>query len=414
MKKVLVVLIIFFMAFFGYRYYEIKKKEKDDLLKHQQLIKDIATNYNTYVKVTKDTDLYQLENSKYSKKGKISKGFILELDKLEKEDSEYFKVKDLDYYIKYSDVSKSNESKADDRYKRFIPFEQNVVIKADTKLYLDDETYIAVNDEIKSPLLVKENNRYGFEYNNTLFYVSSDEVKLEEAHNSEDRKADKVLTLTYHFIYDPNEEDCNQSICQTLEQFESHLKFLKDENYFVAKLSELEMFIDGKINLPYNSIVLTIDDGHFTDKAIRLLEEYETYATAFIITSHFRDFTVFESPYLDVQSHTDNMHNQYECSGMGNQGGGLLCIDTETAVKDIQTSQEKLGGADKVIYLSYPFFDFNDHAIATLKEAGIRMAFIGQWTQNGFSSVGTDKYKVPRLTVFNDTTVDELKSSLRY
>ena len=71
------------MAFFGYKYYEIKKKEKDDLLKHQQLIKDIATNYNTYVKVSKDTDLYQLENSKYNKKGKISKGFILELDELD-------------------------------------------------------------------------------------------------------------------------------------------------------------------------------------------------------------------------------------------------------------------------------------------------------------------------------------------
>lgn len=413
MKKIFVLIIIFFMAFFGYKYYEIKKQDKEDKAKHQQLIKDIANNYNKYVKVTKDADLYKLENDKYIKKGTIGKEFVLELEELKEKDNEYFKIKNMDYYINYKNLNKANEPTTDERFKSFIPFEQNVSIKPNTKIYIDD-SYITLDEEINSPLIIKDDNKYGFIYNDKLFYVSKEDCSLKDNHNSDERKAEKVLTLTYHFIYDPNEESCNQSICQTLEQFEGHLKFLKDENYFVAKVSELEMFIDGKINLPYNSIVLTIDDGHFTDKAIRLLEKYETYATLFVITGHFKDFSVFKSPYLSVQSHTDNMHNQYECSGMGNQGGGLLCIDTDTAVKDIQTSKEKIGNPEEVVYLSYPFFDFNDHAIETLKKAGIRMAFIGQWTQNGFASVGTNKYKVPRLTVFNDTTVDELRNSLKY
>ena len=418
MKKLGLFLLIILLIgglVFGYSKYSKYITDKDNTIKHNKLVKDIKNNYSKTIKIKKDTDLYALKNDKYEKAGTISKDFILDIEKLDKDDIPYYKISNTDYFISYKDVSKyEEETIRDERYKNFIPFDNNVVIEKNKKIYLEDGTSVTLNKEIDEPLLVKDNDSYGFVYLDRLFYVKNEDATLKDNHNSDDKKAKKVLTLTYHFIYDPEEKSCNQSICHTLSQFEGHLKYLKENNYFVMRLNELEMYLDGKINIPYNSIVLTIDDGHFTEKAIRLLEQYETYATAFIITGHFEDFSKFESPYLDLQSHTDGMHKQYACKGMGSQGGGLLCTDEETAVADLKLSQEKLGGADKVVYLSYPFFDFNDHAIDILKKAGFRMGFIGQWNTKGFSTVGTNKYKVPRLTVFNDMTVEKLKQALAY
>ena len=418
MKKLIICFILvalLVLGFFGYKKYKNNIIEKAKVLSHNKLIKDIKNNYNKTVTTKKDTSLYLLKEGKYIESGSISKDFYLEIEKLEKEDDPYYKISSTDYYISYKDVKKADEEQTDNqRYKYFIPFDNNVVIKPDAKIFLDDDSYIKTGEEINVPLIVNDTEQYGFEYLNRLFYVNKDDAELQEHHNSDDKKAKKVLTITYHFIYDPEEKSCNQDICQSLELFESHLKFLTENNYFVMRLNELEMYLDGKVNIPYNSIVLTIDDGHISEKAIRLLEQYKTYATLFVITNHFDDFSKFQSPYLDLQSHTDSMHKQWACGSMGQQGGGLLCTEESKAIEDLKTSQEKLGGADKVVYLSYPFFDFNDHAIQILKKAGFRMAFIGQWNTKGFSTVGTDKYKIPRLTVFNNTTVDVLKKALAY
>lgn len=418
MKKLVLFIIVLILICFGFLFYKRYSNNKllnNKKINEQKLIKEIKNHYSNNVITTKETDLYVLNNKKYSKDSTISANYVLKLDELKKETNEYFKITDTDYYVYYKDVKPFTEELSEDnRYENFIPFNNNVVIPKNTKIWINDDKYLILNKEINEPLIIKGEDNYGFKYLNKLFYVSKDDASLVDKENNSERTADKVLTLTYHFIYDPDEGSCNQDICQTLEQFESHLKYLNDNNYFIMKLSELEMYLDGQINIPYNSIVLTIDDGYISSKTIDLLEEYKTYATLFIITGYFKDFSVFESPYLDLQSHTDRMHEQWACGSMGMQGGGLLCTPEDDAVKDLQTSQEKLGGSDKIVYLSYPFFDFNEHAIDVLKKAGFRMAFIGQWNTKGFSKPGTDKYKVPRLTVFSDTSVEVLKNALMY
>ena len=420
MKKLLVfgIFIIGVLGcVFGFLKYREYKDKRLATQEHEKLVKAINDNYNKTVITNKPTNLFIVNNGKFEKKGTISENYILNIEKLHN-DKPYYKISSTEYYIQYQDVEKyEKDITINDRFKNFIPFDNNVVIEKNKPIYLEDESNISIDEEIEAPLLIKEESRYGFIYLDKLFYVKKDDATLKDNKNSDERKAKKVLTLTYHFIHDPDnpeEDPCNQSICQTITQFESHLKFLKDNNYFVMTLPELEMYIDGKINIPYNSIVLTIDDGYISDKAIRLLEQYETHATLFIITGFFKDFSKFQSPYLDLQSHTDGMHKQYACRGMGYQGGGLLCTKEDEAIADLQLSQQKLGGADKVVYLSYPFFDFNDHAISILKKAGFKMGFIGQWNVKGFSTVGTNKYKVPRLTVFSDTSVEKLKQALAY
>lgn len=417
MKKKFIILIISIFLILGiglfYHYNKVYLKEKEaekKIVQKKLLIKNIKQNYNQFVKVNRDTNLYSLASGKFIKSGQCSKNNEFELAELVQDDNEYFKIKDTDYYIKYTDVIPLNSMQNSSiRYDNFIPFDYDIIIKPNTKITDGDNNFLMIDSEIKVPLLIKEIDKYGFKYLNRLYYVDKTNATLEKKEKTKKQTATKVLTLLYHFIYDPNEKACTQAICQTLEQFESHLKYFKENNFFVMRLEELEMYLEGKINVPQNSIVLTIDDGHISEKAIRLLEQYETYATIFIITGHFEKFDKFSSPYLDTESHTNAMHKQYSCKGMGNQGGGILCLDEEKAIADLKLSQEKLGGSQ---YFSYPFFDYNERAIEIVKKAGFKLAFIGQANTNGFSKPGTNKYKVPRKTVFANTDIAELKKIL--
>lgn len=414
MKKILLGILFVLIACgiaIGALYISKNKQEKQT----NQVIKSIEAKFNKYVITTKDTKLYKKQDNSYIEYGIIGKNNELEL-KEEKItiDTKYFNILNTEYYISYEDIEKINElSFVSHRYKEYIPFNENVVTTDKTTFTDENGSFVTYNESFDLPIIIKDEDKYGVEFNNKLYYVSKDNVKeIKENINSTEKKKDKIITLTYHFIYDPETDTCNQGICQSLEQFESHLKYIKENDYLTLQLPELEMFLDEKINLPYNSLVITIDDGTlFNTKAVDLLEQYEQYATLFVITGWVENLERFKSEYLALESHTDLMHNQYECKGMGLQGGGILCKDKEYVLNDLKTSQEKIGGSK---YFAYPFFDFNERAIELLKEAEFNMAFIGQYNTNGFSTPGkTNKYKVPRKTIFSSTSMNDFKNLLK-
>ena len=257
-----------------------------------------------------------------------------------------------------------------------------------------------------------DEEKYGVAFNDELFYVKSEDVEsLYDSENTNLKNKSRIKTLTYHAIYNPTTSECDTSICQTLDMFESHLKYISENDYFTLKLNELELYLDGKLQVPEKSIVITIDDGTLLDsEALALLEKYKVNATLFAVTS-WVDVNSFKSEYLDLESHTHNMHNQYECPGYGMQGGGILCLPEEQVISDLKISQEMLGGSK---YFAYPFFDFNDRAISLLKQAGFKLAFIGQYDTDGYSyPLITDRYKVRRKTIFSDTSMNEFISYLQ-
>ena len=414
MRKVLLGIIsVFIIASIVVSTMYIKGKKEDTTEKN--IVENIEKKFSKYVKTNKETILYKKINNEYIKYGVISKNneLVLEEEKITTS-TKYFNIYNTDYYISYEDIDKINElSTINKRYKKYIPFNENIITDNETTFTDEFGNFITYNESFELPIIIKENDSYGVEFNDQLYYINKDDVsEIKKHNNSSEKTKDKIITLTYHFLYDPETDKCNQSICQSLEQFESHLKYIKDNNYLTLQLFELEMFLDKKINLPYNSLVITIDDGTiFNTKAIDLLEQYEQYATLFVITGWVENLEKFSSPYLALESHTDLMHNQYECKGMGLQGGGILCKDEEYVLNDLKTSQEKVGGSK---YFAYPFFDHNERAINLLKKAGFNMAFVGQYNTNGFSTPGkTNKYKVPRKTIFNSTSMSDFKNLLK-
>ena len=316
-------------------------------------------------------------------------------------------------YIFYNNVNPCEEKKSNTRYKNYIPFNENIKTENTTEFYdLNDNYLYTINEPYDFQILVNDNNRYGVEFNDELLFIHQDNIIEKYNTDNNSTNKNKIKVLTYHFLYNSETSSCTESICQSLDLFESHLKYIRENDYFTLKLDELEMYLDGKINIPEKSIVLTIDDGTIFDLgAIELLEKYQSNATLFVVTSWI-DTSNLNSEYLDLESHSDNMHNQYECPGYGMQGGGILCLPEEQVLNDLKTSQEKLGGSN---YFAYPFFDFNARSIELLKKAGFHMAFIGQYDTDGYSyPKSTDKFKVRRKTIFNDISMDEFISYLKW
>ncbi len=419
MKKKLIpiILIIFIIFSIGvlviYNYTEEKKErlQKENI---KNLETSIKSHYNTYVVTISKTNLYSKEWDKYVVVGEISKDVKLKLSDMKIDsNTKYFKLDFDDLYIEYDKVKPTEEFIVSNRYKNYIPFNINIKTLDKTSFYNEDDNLIySLNKSFDFVVLINDDERYGVEFNNELMYIhKSDVEKTYDNINTELKNKTKIKTLTYHFIYDPNTTECNEIICQTFDQFESHLKYFKENNYFTLKLNELELYLDGKLQIPENSVVITIDDGTILDLgALDLLEKYEANATLFVITN-WVDPHHFKSDNLDLESHTDNMHLQYQCPGYGSQGGGILCLPEDVVLKDLKLSQEKLGGSK---YFAYPFFDFNDRAIELLKKAGFHLAFIGQYDTDGYSyPLKTDKFKVRRKTIFSNTTMDEFISILK-
>ena len=401
---ILVILIILIGSLSAYYFINKNKSEKELLLKNEK-IKEIENHFNDIVIVDMDTDLYSKNNDNYETVGKIYKDNIIELEN-NKIDSntKYFKIKDSDYYIDYKTVSKIDKKEEySNRYKKYIPFNKNVVMKEGFTLYDDEKEIVSFNKEMEFPIIINDyENKYYVEYKDRLVYVKKSDVKeIKDNKNTDKKNISYITTLAYHRVYSTIEKCTDPYVCIKKESFDKQMKYLHDNNYLTLTMEEEYMYLKGNLQLE-KATVITLDDGYLFKSAEEVLEKYNLNATMFVISGDFKDFKVFNDlKHINIQSHTDKMHRNYVCSG-GNQGGAILCASKDTIVKDLKTSVEKLNV--KPYALAFPFYDYNENAISALKEAGFKMSFVGRAGVQGKSFPNkTNLYKIPRMTVWEES-----------
>lgn len=395
---IIVIVIIGGISSF-FLYYMNYKKEEKIRLERKEIVEKIKEHFALQVEVKNNTNLYSKEDGKYKIIGKISAGEILNL-KEEKitYKTKYFYIPQLDLYISYKDVSKSDTVVSkDQRYKNYVLFNENIVTKDNVSLYRGDKLVYTLNDSISKPIIMKEDNGYYIEYYDEMLFVSKDDVeKVEEVSNSTADVASEVPVTAYHFIYLEGDTSCNEMICHPESQIKEQFQYLKDNQYFTMTTTELRLFLEGKIRVPKKSILVTIDDGARAEKFIPLLEEYQVNATLFLISSWYPK-EKFASSYMEIASHTHDLHKPGVCPG--GQGSPLKCLDKDKLLADLRTSRETLDGTEA---FCFPFYEFNDYGINAVKEAGFKMAFIGGMKK---AAPGVDLYKIPRISMNSSTTL---------
>ena len=246
---VIIIVVAVILSLVGYKINEDKKLK----LSQEQKQQEITSHYNTFVKTAEETDIYKLNNNRYEKVGKISPNEELSLEDINiTYETEYFQISNFDkkYYIHYKDVTPiDNLSEVNTRYKNYIVFNKNIITKDTTNFYNEEGTIVyTLPESYELPIIVNKKDIYGVEFNDRLLYVKTEDVKESiKKTNTKESKASKVRTLAYHRIYDPKTETCDQVICHTESQFESHIKYLSENKYLTLTTQELSDFNTSKI-----------------------------------------------------------------------------------------------------------------------------------------------------------------------
>ena len=255
------------------------------------------------------------------------------------------------------------------------------------------------------PVIVKDTDTYGVEFNNQLLYVKSDDVDNSyENHNTDKHNSSGIGVLNYHAFYDENDASerasCTTEICHSKSQFKTHLDYFKEHDMLTVKMKEVEMYIDGKLQLP-KSVLITIDDGGMTKIAVDMLTEYKMYATIFLVTSWFNPKDYYTTDYIELHSHSHNMHDTGVCPT--GQGGGIQCLSEDKIQEDLKTARDLL---NNTTYFCYPFYEYNEYSIKMLKQAGFTMAFDGEKSYgDNLVHPGDDKFRLRRFVIVTYTTM---------
>ena len=220
----------------------------------------------------------------------------------------------------------------------------------------------------------------------------------------------KISVLCYHNIGTAEEKSRfpeEQEWTIDVENFEEQLKMLKKHNFKTLTLEEFYNWKQGKIKLPYKSVLITFDDGFLSnyEYAFPLLKKYNMNATVFLIGSYMPEKnkkwhgnlkeyisketlekTKEEYPNIEFASHSYALH----------EPGLLNKKSYEELISDEITFNEKIFKTD--IYC-YPFGKFNDDMINSLKQNNYKMAFRYGPTKKEYrkASKKDDDFLIPRL-----------------
>lgn len=244
----------------------------------------------------------------------------------------------------------------------------------------------------------------------------------------------KVAVLCYHNV-GTKEEKANfpeeKDWVIDLENFEEQLKYLKEAGYKTLTTQEFLDWKNGKIEVPFKSVLITFDDGFLSnyEYAFPLLKKYDMNATVFVIGGYMKqeengnlmgrgkkhwkknmkeymnletiEDAKKEYPNIEFASHSLGLHYQ----------NSIREKTVEELTADLQVFKQEI--TDTKVY-AYPFGANNDNMVQALKNAGYDMAFIYGPTNKEYRKVTRrdDVYHLPRLNVSHGMDLTKFKLRL--
>ncbi|HEY9117034.1 MAG TPA: polysaccharide deacetylase family protein [Roseivirga sp.] len=193
------------------------------------------------------------------------------------------------------------------------------------------------------------------------------------------------------FVYHRFGDDRFPSTNIKLEQFEAHLKYLKDNDFEVIILSKaLERL--NQSSYP-KTAVLTVDDGYktFFENALPLLKQYGFSATLFVNTE-----TVGTSDFMSWDELKSAENAGIEIGNHSHAHPYFLNKGSVSFQEDLATSEaifkEHLGKIPKVY--AFPYGEWNDEMANQLQDKG----YLGAVAQNsGVMYAGSSLFHLPRF-----------------
>ncbi|HBO38602.1 MAG TPA: hypothetical protein DD638_08040 [Pasteurellaceae bacterium] len=234
-----------------------------------------------------------------------------------------------------------------------------------------------------------------------------------------------IPVIIYHHVLQDKENQKYRNTPTTVSTDDLNFQFatMKELKFKTASLSDLEGYLQGKVNLPAKTLILTFDDGlkSVYRYVYPLLKKYDFQATLFVITSRIQSKPQQWEPNslqflsaeeyremhdsVDLQSHSHSLHHYIKYKPAAPQ------TDYQTLYIDLVRSTQELARLNShAKYLAYPFGVYTEEFIAAAKNSGFTLAVTTKWGKVKF---GDDPMLLKRLYFTSDTTKEKINDILK-
>lgn len=197
-------------------------------------------------------------------------------------------------------------------------------------------------------------------------------------HNQNKRADVKIPVLLYHnFVTTvPETDPDNFNYINTPESFEENIKVFLENGYTIISIKDLDNAYKGKAELPEKPLIITFDDGYYSnyEYIFPILKKYNVKASIFIVTDKIGQeingikylgwnecLEMQNSGLVDIYSHSKR-HIAYD-----KFSNRTVRDDVIESYKEI----EKNLGKQELKVFAYPFGAYNKGTVRTLKNNGI-------------------------------------------
>lgn len=316
--------------------------------------------------------------------------------------------------------------------KKDVQLQQNVKVPAknternsDIAILINKDTDIYDNStgKLKSFAVAKEGFRYPVISNEGNWWKVDAAGRTGFIHKSSVTLDKGIRVLMYHHILTPQEKAdspfAKRNTTMTTVEFNEQMDYLKDNGFTTISTKDLEGYLNGQVNLPARSIVITIDDGNISSRiyAYPKLKQLGFTAEQYIITArtpttpqtfdhkrlHFLSKQEMDemTDVYNYYAHTHNLH-----SLTPNNISFMIANKRDDVKADLSLNRKLL---NNTTYFAYPFGQYTNDTINLVREAGFTMAYT---TKRGYVTLGVNKLLIPRLGVEPNLPIKEFAKAI--
>lgn len=231
----------------------------------------------------------------------------------------------------------------------------------------------------------------------------------------------RVPVLMYHRVGVAH-NDWERKYCVSAERFAEHMHTLDRADWRAVTIDDFFAWLDGHIELPEQSFLLTFDDGFLGvhEHAAPILTALGWPATVFLVSQLIgqRD-TWCEAhnpsgvtyPLMD-SSHIRELRGQgFSFHSHTRNHADLPKLDDVSLADQLAGAREDLQAllGEEVPYLAYPYGQYDDRVLQAAQVAGYQAAFS---VQPGFNRREVDRFRLRRLDVFGTDSSAALKRKI--
>ena len=221
------------------------------------------------------------------------------------------------------------------------------------------------------------------------------------------KRFNEIPVLTYHRVVEQHLKGSKYNVYITAADLEQQIIKLKHRGFNFTTFRDL-----ARGDRPKKPIILTFDDGYEDNyrNLLPLLQKHDAKAVIYALADRSLMTNAWDTVHGEIEAPLMSNAQLREChqSGyieIGSHGcthQHLTKLDTAMAEREIAESKSILEGiiGDEVVSFAYPYGDYADREAELVKAAGYSF---GIGTVSGPLKLGTDRYRVRRITMFPHT-----------